>query len=283
MKKIKSSLIGVLSFLILSICTLQAEEAKPMTIFLLSGQSNMGGRGSINKLDDESKSLLKSENVWLFADHEGDPFVCKWKPKRIWESDPNTSRWIPFEIKNVNFGPELTFVAEMKKKLPDTPIGIIKFAPGGTGLNQHWFGRHYLFGGRSIYPEFIEAVKTALIDKKDAVIAGMIWMQGESDTSDEDAAQYAAHFSNLVTGVRQELNAPEMKFVCGRINSPVKGKATQNGIDTVRKVQTDCSLPNTAWVDCDDLPKNGDNVHYSEEGLLELGRRFAEKMGAMKE
>ncbi len=242
MKKIKSSLIGVLSFLILSICTLQAEEAKPMTIFLLSGQSNMGGRGSINKLDDESKSLLKSENVWLFADHEGDPFVCKWKPKRIWE-----------------------------------------FAPGGTGLNQHWFGRHYLFGGRSIYPEFIEAVKTALIDKKDAVIAGMIWMQGESDTSDEDAAQYAAHFSNLVTGVRQELNVPEMKFVCGRINSPVKGKATQNGIDTVRKVQTDCSLPNTAWVDCDDLPKNGDNIHYSEEGLLELGRRFAEKMGAMKE
>ena len=62
--------------------------------------------------------------------------------------------------------------------------------------------------------------------------------------------------------------------MAGRINPPIEKFPY---VDIVRKAQKRCSHPNYAWVDCDDLSK-GDVTHYDTAGVVELGKRFAEKL-----
>jgi lysophospholipase L1-like esterase len=47
----------------------------------------------------------------------------------------------------------------------------------------------------------------------------------------------------------------------------------------VRKAQVSFAEkePRAAWVDTDDLNRPDDNLHYTPQGYVELGKRFADK------
>jgi hypothetical protein len=46
----------------------------------------------------------------------------------------------------------------------------------------------------------------------------------------------------------------------------------------VREAQETLKRSGYAWIDCDDLDKHSDNLHYNTKGQIELGRRFAAAM-----
>jgi hypothetical protein len=103
-----------------------------------------------------------------------------------------------------------------------------------------------------------------------------VWMQGERDAKEKLAAVYEASLRGVVEQLRNDLKRPNIHVVIGRLSDHQKG---QPDWDAVRAVQVKVgeSDPRFGWVDTDDLNGPNDALHYTREGYVELGRRFATK------
>lgn len=246
----------------------------PLKVFILAGQSNMVGQGQSREVPAE---LLKNDKVLAFVNGEGREFTPEFDSKlrkQKWHYDLTKANWMPYDVKTGHIGPDVGFIQEYAKSGKEESFGIIKFAVNATSLDAHWLNKgHHKFGLLS--QMLVETVQAAQ-KQKPVEIIGMLWMQGESDAcGDEAGGKYAENLKTLIEKIRTECKAPEMVFICGRVNPP---PAKYPGAEKVREAQMNCSLPDTYWVDCDDLPKRKDDLHYTTEGQLELGKRFARKL-----
>jgi hypothetical protein len=167
-------------------------------------------------------------------------------------------------------GPEIAFAVELQRKI-NKPIGIIKHARGGKNLAEDWSPDL----PRSLYVQIKQMVEAAGKAREIRVV-GMIWMQGENDSKFEAMADaYAENLENLIRTARRDFSTLDLVFLAGRVNPPARRFPF---VDRVRAAQESCPLPGYAYVNCDDLSKKEDNLHYDTEGLIELGRRFAHAM-----
>jgi hypothetical protein len=159
-------------------------------------------------------------------------------------------------------------------------IAIIKYGPGGTNLAADW-----KIGEGPCWKHFAARVQAALKALSDSgqtyEIAGLFWMQGESDAMNEAmAAKYETNLAAFIQAVREEVKTPKMPFVLGRITSALMNKKAAWSFPFTRQVQQaqEKVAKEVAGVyifDTDDLPTNPDFVHYNTKGQLELGKRFA--------
>jgi hypothetical protein len=127
-------------------------------------------------------------------------------------------------------------------------------------------------------------VNTALnsLSGQNPTVAGMIWMQGENDsTLPAYAAAYADNLTSLVNAARSDFNAPDMRFVTARISKMTQnaGWATPDNCKLVRDAQQNIStrVSNSASFNTDDL-QWAFYGHYGTAGQIELGLRFANFM-----
>jgi hypothetical protein len=162
---------------------------------------------------------------------------------------------------------------------PNDEIYLIKSATGGTSLAGDWKPTPDAMGPQYIL--FRSRVDAALANLtaagKKYTIVGMIWMQGENDsTVPEHAKAYEENLKNFIKQVRDDVHAPEMKFVIGRITYMSKPWAPMENIDLVRAAQQKVAETdgNAAWFDTDDL-QWAYYGHYGTSGQIELGQRFA--------
>ena len=233
----------------------QGPKDAPMPVFVLAGQSNMDGGGVVEELPAELKGPQANTLFVRFWDTQFKPL----DPAKLGKS----------------FGPEVTFGNEMAKALK-RPVGMIKLSSGGTSIEQHWnpvtFDREKHVG--ELYKRLTGYVSGIQAKQKNVKVAGMIWMQGEADAKyhSKTVEQYRDKLEALIDGCRKEFGAPDMPFVCGRMNA--SGQYEKQ----VREAQTTVKRKNYAWIDCDDLEKHADKLHYNSKGQLELGRRFAAAM-----
>ena len=233
--------------LLTGFCAVSAVE--PLEVYIFAGQSNMMAKGST--FDDLPSELKGRQDDAVFVFDKG-----SWEPLT-----PGPEQ---------RFGPELSCASELSAK-PDRPIGIIKHGKGGTNLTVDW------------NPDRPGSLYTALKQKVDAArqsrpirIAGMFWMQGENDSKNQAMAEaYGENFEKLILRARRDFDSPDMRFVAGRVNPPQESFPYA---DQVRAAQEQCSVINYRYVDCDDLAKMKDRLHYSTPGLVELGRKFADAM-----
>lgn len=228
--------------------TTHAEE-KPLKVFVLAGQSNMVG---MRALEEELPDDLKGEvNNALFFDGE------KWVPLAVGKTEEK------------GFGPEISFA----KKLHAAgvgPIGIVKLSKGGSMLATHW---HPTKQGDSLYKQLLAKVQAAKASRPIEIV-GMLWMQGESDAVNENrSGRYADNLNILIDSLRAEFGSPNMVFIAGRVNPPLDKFPEA---ETVRKAQEQCAVAGYAYIDCDDLEKGPDNLHYNTRGYVEMGNRFAD-------
>ncbi len=226
-------------------------EEKPLKVFVLAGQSNMFGAGA--NIEDLPEELQKPQKDVL-----------------VFQKDA----WIPLDPGKAtdtgkHFGPEVTFGQIMTKELGE-PIGIIKLSVGGTNLAVEWNPDNQKL--LSLYSKLVKIVKEAQ-KSRPIVICGMLWMQGERDSKFEDMAKdYQKNLPHLIESARKDFGVKDMPFACGRVNS------NKDFVDLVRKAQESCDLPGYKMVDCDDLAKISDHLHYSSKGQMELGKKFAAAM-----
>ena len=114
--------------LLLAICAFGhgnslGQEAKPVKVFILAGQSNMVGWGDSARLPDDFRK--GNDRVLMFEDG-------KWQPLRpTKKAMPKQKR---FGMTEFSFGPEISFAHEMAKAWLDETIGTVKFAIGGTSI-----------------------------------------------------------------------------------------------------------------------------------------------------
>jgi len=233
-----------------------ASKEEPLPVFILAGQSNMDGGGKVEELPAELKAPQQNALFVRFWGTEFKPL----EPEKLGKS----------------FGPELTFGNEMAKALK-RPVGMIKLSSGGTSIEQHWnptaFDKEKHVG--ELYKRLVDYVRGIQAKQKSVKVAGMIWMQGEADAlyHSKTVEQYRDKLEALIDGCRKEFGNEELFFVCGRVNPP-GGKYTKQ----VREAQETAKRKNYAFIDCDDLEKHEDKLHYNTKGQVELGRRFAKAM-----
>jgi len=116
----------------------QAQEHKPLKVYILAGQSNMTGMVSSSTLEHIKMFPDTAKEFADLFDADGNPvvlddvYVAQWKEKDGGKLAPRFGGG-----KGERFGPEYTFGVYMHKALGE-PILIIKTSQGGKDLNYHF-------------------------------------------------------------------------------------------------------------------------------------------------
>ncbi len=181
------------------------------------------------------------------------------------------------------FGPELSFSADLRASSPNVPFAIIKYARGGTSLETDWFGNGTASpsGDGTEYARLQTVVTEGLNALSSAnpgtsyTIAGFLWTQGESDAfQSRTTAQYQADLTTFIADVRA--NYGNIPFLFSRLCSAqtAMSASTRNQIraaqDAVAAADADAWIVNT-----DTFPLLGDNLHFNGAGQAALGSAFA--------
>lgn len=258
------------------------EPGKAIKLFIMSGQSNMGGQGESKKLSPAMRRGNPRTLMW----HEG-----RWQP--LVATDVHKKH------DSLTFGPEIAFAHRMAEAWPDETIGIVKQARGGTGIlawSPSWSEAE---ADRSkdghkgdlwkVLAETIHAATAAA----PCEIVGFGWVQGGKDTQYDTGKDYLRYLVSLVEAMRRETRQPELPFVLGSSRNdglpddlaPVRAKlqaaATDERPYDFEVLQAHYYIqtlaPPARMAPLRDLAIHGNgNSHYNTEGQLELGRLMAE-------
>ncbi|PQO40708.1 sialate O-acetylesterase [Blastopirellula marina] len=230
-------------------------------LFLLVGQSNMAGRGKVTPADQTANPKV------LMFDQTGN-----WVPA----VDP-----LHFDKpKVVGVGLGRTFGLEIAQDNPDVTIGLIPCAVGGSPIASWEPGA--LDKATKTHP-YDDAMKRAHQALQAGELKGILWHQGESDSSPEKAKVYEEKLHALIARFRRELNAPDVPFIAGQMGqfSERPWNEAKQKVDQVHQDLPN-NVPHTAFVSSDGLKHKGDNVHFDAESYRELGRRYAKAYRELK-
>jgi Carbohydrate esterase, sialic acid-specific acetylesterase len=204
--------------------------ANPVQVYLLAGQSNMVGMGSIDHLD-----LLVAEGdnefrrtLWNVTQYQELPNVYMYYETR--HGKLTVSRTAGYAGGNA-FGPELMFgwtLATEDAMNSNRTILLIKVAYGGrclavdfrppsagTGNYSGVAPMHYGWEYRTMVQDALEALNNiaTIVPEYDASVgyklAGFVWFQGWNDMVDwEKVKEYEENLVKLMRDVRLDVNAP---------------------------------------------------------------------------
>ncbi|XP_019429153.1 PREDICTED: probable carbohydrate esterase At4g34215 [Lupinus angustifolius] len=228
-------------------------------IFILSGQSNMAGRGGVIK-DHHNK---KQWNGVVPPECRPDPSILrlsaalKWEPAHVpLHADIDTK-------KACGVGPGMPFANAVRGRVVGT-LGLVPCAVGGTAIKE-WAR------GEELYENMVKRAKESVKGVEKSEIKALLWFQGESDTSSEhDAETYKINMENLIHNVREDLNLPSLPLIQVALASGFEY------IEKVREAQKSIDLPNVICVDAKGLQLKEDNLHLTTEAQVQLGQMLAE-------
>ncbi len=240
-----------------------AQDAKPkasapMHIFLLTGQSNMAGRATIEKQDE---AIVEGAMLWNIVDKKWEVAV------------PPYNRYSPhhkgLSMQRLNPGP--SFVKAYTAANPGVTVGIICPVRGGTTIEQ------WKKGETEPWPLFNSAIEiTEAALAVGGELKGILWHQGEGNSGRVEL--YPAQLKELIADFRADLKKPELPFVFSQIGQFNPAYPAFNEMI----VKQPANIPNTACIVTDDL-KAIDTAHFDSAGQRALGERYAEAMmGLMK-
>ncbi len=237
-------LIPILSLILVGgMASKATAEEPPLKVFVFAGTSNLSS-GSTAELPDDLRQPQKDVLVY----QEG--------------------RWVPLEAGKVplrgdgkRFGPEVAFGQAMTKHLRE-PIGIITASIASSD-------------DRAGYAKTVMTVKEAQ-KSRPIVIAGMLAQVGVRDAfTEERAKDFQKNLTNLIESTRRDFGNAAMPF--GQSRS-LPSSPRHPHLDVVRKGEVAIDLPGYRVIDCDDVPRGGDKIHYTSKGQVELGKRYAAAM-----
>lgn len=303
--KLKNKLALVLSMAVFVTGSAASQEANVYKLYYLGGQSNMEGFGFTNELTEDA--AIVSDDVMIFAgqmalDNTAHGGVGSWQPLR-----PGFGTGFKTDGKAIQlserFGPELLFGQTMTAGEPGTRVAIIKYALGGSGLADgvgfgNWHPDFSDGAGINQYDHALTTMRNAFavadIDDDGVpdrlVPSGIVWMQGEADAFDSQAAadEYGANLERLMGLLRAALRVDDLPVVIGKITDSGMSEdgSVMDYIATVQKAQQDfvASDACAAYVTVtDDLTYLDDGWHYDSQGFVRLGVAFAQAMKNLEE
>lgn len=154
--------------------------------FLMVGQSNMAGRGFLKDV----------------------PLICNEHIKML-----RNGRWqimmepINYDRPYAGIGPAASFAAAWCRKNKNEEIGLIPCAEGGASIND-WSVEG---------PLFKHAILQAKLAQQSSKLEGILWHQGESDSTPGSYKLYYEKFSEIIEAFRRELSEPDISIIIGEI------------------------------------------------------------------
>lgn len=218
-------------------------------VFLLIGQSNMAGRGVVEELD-----TTIDEKVWMFN------AVDEWAPAQE-----------PMHFDNPGLrgvGPGFAFGRKMADATDGRTIGLIPNAVGGT-IITYWSPDHT----RGYYAD---ALRRARLAQRDGLLRGILWQQGESDSTESRAPLYEQRLRDLIANFRRDLNAPALPFVLGGLPPFLLSEHAATVEQAIIAVAE--STSNVEYVAGSQLGHIGDDLHYNAAAQRENGEAYAAAM-----
>jgi len=220
-------------------------------LYLLIGQSNMAGRGTVEEQDKQSHPRVLTftrENTWALA---VDPLHFD-KPA----------------IAGVGVGS--TFGRALADANPGVTIGLIPCAVGGTPL-ERWRKRG------DLYQQAVERAQAAL---QDGTLKGILWHQGEADSADDNLARsYGERLAGMVSDLRKELAAGDAPFVAGELGQFLarerEGKPSYWLVVNEQLALLPLRVTKSTIVKSEGLKPKADGIHFDSPSLREFGRRYA--------
>jgi len=225
-------------------------------LYILAGQSNMAGRGTITdeykNVGSEKLLMLNKDGKWVQAKHP-----------------------LHFDKPTAAVGPGLAFGLEMSKANPNVKIGLIPTAVGGSPIESWLPGALDAATNTHPYDDAVERIKLAM---KSGVIKGIIWHQGESNSNrPEQVKAYLEQLKELIGRFRKLAGNGNLPFVAGEL-----GKYAPFGNINEEIDKLPAAVPFTAVATTENLVHRGDNLHFDSSSADELGRRYAAKMLALQ-
>ena len=194
--------------------------------------------------------------------------------------------WVPaksplhFDKPYAGTGLGLTFGKVMAGE-SNRKIGLIPCAVGGTSIRVWMPDAYDKVTQTHPYDDAIRRAKVAL---KNGALKGILWHQGEGDSSKEKAERYEQRFDSLMFHLQNDLSLDisSIPVVIGELGRFYCEKNPEGKeINQVLK-RIAGKHKNIALVSSKGLVHKGDSVHFDAASQRELGRRYAEKVMKLK-
>jgi len=227
----------------------ESKMSESMDIYLLIGQSNMAGRGSLDEVPS-----IRDPRLFMFRDQG-------WMPAEE-PLDPD-------KTKNAGIGPAMSFAAELLNA-GTAFIGLLPCAVGGTPLSR-WMP------GADLYQRAVATTRKAITH---GALKGVLWHQGERDSKNAvHAASYGRRFRKMVYALRLEFNESRFPVLAGELGYFLEQQRDFTHFKTINRQlkELEQEIPDYACVSSDGLTDKGDHLHFDSRSQRELGRRYAQK------
>lgn len=257
----------VYSIILFSILICFSNAAAEWSIFLLIGQSNMAGQGSIETIDK-----VKDERVKVMAFRD-----CSSLGRT---SDEWYTAEPPLHDCYEGVGPGDWFAKTLLEKgYPDT-IALVPVSISGASIDLFVKGSYYsmqsyqynppsaigIYPSRNVYPWVVERLNIALQKGK---LKGILFHQGESDTGSQT---WISRVKKLVADLKADLDLNEdVPFIAGEL--PYNGCCSSHN-SIIAQIPN--NIPNSAVVSASGLTDMKDQYHFNTAAYRDFGARYAE-------
>ena len=230
-----------------------SQKADNFELYILAGQSNMAGRGPLT----DSISALQNDRVWMLT------------KDLTWTVAHHPLHFDKPKVAGV--GPGLSFGIDMADAHPDVKIGLIPCAVGGTSIDKWQPGAYDQATSTHPYDDAVARITEAM---KNGKVKGVIWLQGEADSSQEKAVKYLHQLKVLTKRFRKLTGDKNLPIVVGELG---RYKPNYQLINTeLHKAPS--RIKNMKVASSEGFIHKGDNTHFDSKSAIEYGKRFAEKM-----
>jgi alpha-galactosidase len=245
----------------------RADDAKPIKVFILAGQSNMEGKAKMTLVDFQAKQASTADiykpyrngDSWTERDDVMIKFLDRKGPLTVGYGSPKC------------IGPELACGWVLGDKY-DEPVLLIKAAWGGKSVYRDFRSPSTGFPPEKVLEKLLEDARkkkpeTTMDDIKKPFgaayrdmlaevngtladvgkhfpklagrkheLAGFIWLQGWNDMISADAtAEHTANLTHFIRDVRKDLKAEKLPFVIGQMG--VDGLTPSAGVKKFKDAQ----------------------------------------------
>lgn len=240
-------------------------------VFLLIGQSNMAGRGTLLE-EDKTREL---NGVWLLnGSDEPEPAV---NPLNKYSTVRKG-----LSMQGVNPG---TGFGEKLAEVTGRKVLLVVNALGGSNINK-WVkdateieDRESI--GKGTLKLFDEAVRRAKEAQKYGELKAVLWHQGEANAgSQENVDAYMGQLKGFIADLREALGIPGLPFIAGEIAHWADTRYGYNFNAMLRGITDPGNVPNSALISSEGAGqlKNDSDPHFSRDGQILIGRRYADKV-----
>lgn len=242
-------------------------------VFILSGQSNMSGRGGVHKKHRKDGSIYSEWDHIVPSECEAENgTVLRLNAHSKWEKAHEPLHHDIDRGKTCGVGPGMVFAASIlqnyrvadEESMPT--IGLVPCAIGGTQIRE-WER------GSKLYEQMIHRAKAAV--GKAGNLRALVWYQGESDTlALENVTEFPQRLRTLITDIRTDLQYSDLPVI--QVGITAANHPFPEFLERIRQAQMSLNLPGVYYVDAKGLLLSEDSIHLTSEAQVRLGKMLGD-------